>query len=630
MRPAPWLSVMLLVLLLAAGLRFHRLGAQSLWYDEGVAWGHATRSLSELVPRLQNNVHVPVYFAALGIWEDLAGDSEFALRSLSAFASVLGVAWTYALGMRLFHPLAGVTAAAFVALNSFSVYYAQETRMYAMLTAIAACAMWLFARQLRRLGKGASRHERRDIVLLGVVNALGMYTHVAYALVLLSQGVVWLWRLATVASAFRRGAFLNFIGAFGLTGLLFLPWLPTSLRQVFAQPNIAQPIALDLLLRRMTQNLTLGDAVEATPYVTVALVVLLLAGLRPRRGLWRMILPLCLALLSIALYLALGLGERYLRFLLPAGIAMALWLGRGCWILWSFKPIAKAFPLHFLLKIAALALAFAMLLAQWISLPKLYHDAAFQRDDLRGLTRRIESALGEDDAVIVSAAGLEEALRYYYRADAPVYGLPTSADGVETRRQVRDIIAAHSQIHVIFYGSVEQDPEGIVEATLNAETFEIGDDWVGDLRYARYATATDLPLPMLLARRFGRDIVLRSVALNEGAHAAGDVILARFVWRTDLPLETRYKVFLQLLDGDGRLVAQRDSEPGGGLRSTTSWQVGADVIDNHGLRLPAELPRGDYVLIAGLYDLRDPMARLAVDGADYVELARIQVAESDS
>ena len=144
----PWL-LMLAVILLASGVRFHRLGEQSLWYDEGVAAAHATRTLPELIPLLQRNVHVPAYFTLLGWWEDVAGASEYSLRALSAFFSILSVAWSFALGARLFHPIAGLAAAGFVALNSFSIYYAQEARMYAMLSAVAAAGMWLFVGHLR-------------------------------------------------------------------------------------------------------------------------------------------------------------------------------------------------------------------------------------------------------------------------------------------------------------------------------------------------------------------------------------------------------------------------------------------------------------------------------------------------
>ena len=141
-----------------------------------------------MIPLLQNNVHVPAYFTLLGWWQDLTGSSEFALRLLSALFSILSVAWTFALGARLFHPLAGLAAAALVALNSFSIYYAQEARMYAMLSAIAAASMWLFVGLLRRRSSNADdRGGRAQLLGLGLVNALGMYTHVAYALVMLTQ-----------------------------------------------------------------------------------------------------------------------------------------------------------------------------------------------------------------------------------------------------------------------------------------------------------------------------------------------------------------------------------------------------------------------------------------------------------
>ena len=59
-------------------------------------------------------------------------------------------------------------------------------------------------------------------------------------------------------------------------------------------------------------------------------------------------------------------------------------------------------------------------------------------------------------------------------------------------------------------------------------------------------------------------------------------------------------------------MAQRDSEPGGGLNLTTIWSPGETVIDNHGLLLPTELPPGSYTLLLGLYDVADPTARLPV------------------
>ncbi|MCY4071704.1 MAG: glycosyltransferase family 39 protein [Chloroflexi bacterium] len=634
------LLLMLALLVLASAVRFHRLGEQSLWYDEGVAYNHALRTLPELIPLLQRNVHVPAYFTLLGLWEDLAGASEFALRSLSVFFSLLGVALTYALGSRLFHPVAGLTASAFVALNTFSIYYAAEARMYAMLTAIAAGSMLLFVVFLRDLCRPSpSRSRSRSIIALGLINALGLYTHVVVALVLLTQialAIMWFlgsWlaeRRSTGSAWITKRALLAYLFANALSLLLFSPWISTAVSQVFAQPNIAAPIALDRLLREIQGYLAFGSTFELS-MGSVGFVVyffMLFGLLLPEargRALWNMLLPVVWVLISVGVYLFMDLGARYMRFLLPAQLAFALWLGRGVWILWTRQTRERHIALRHVPRLAAIVASGGLLLAQINGLPILYHHADFQRDDIRGLVRHIEGELNGADALIVSAAGLAEVLRYYYRAEAPVYGLPLTADVEATRAQVSEIIAAHDRMHVIFYGAAEQDPEGIVEAALNQNAFEISDAWVGDLRYAQYVSPADFGQAQSLNARFGEQISLASVAISAEEALPGDVLQVQFSWIADAAIETRYKVFLQLLDAEGFLVAQRDSEPGGGLAKTVDWPPGLAVLDNHALSLPKDLPPGDYRLIAGLYDINDAGTRLPVGGGDHLELARIRV-----
>ena len=73
------------------------------------------------------------------------------------------------------------------------------------------------------------------------------------------------------------------------------------------------------------------------------------------------------------------------------------------------------------------------------------------------------------------------------------------------------------------------------------------------------------------------------------------------LWRADKPIPERYKVSVQLLNREGRLVSQRDSEPLEGTRPTTTWEPGEIVTDRYGLLLPADLPSGDYQVVLGLY-----------------------------
>jgi len=94
--------------------------------------------------------------------------------------------------------------------------------------------------------------------------------------------------------------------------------------------------------------------------------------------------------------------------------------------------------------------------------------------------------------------------------------------------------------------------------------------------------------------------------------APADILQITLFWEALEPIQQRYKLFLHLLDASGALVAQRDSEPGGGLALTTVWELGQIQVDNHGLLIPADTPAGEYQLILGWYELEDPAARLPI------------------
>jgi hypothetical protein len=74
-------------------------------------------------------------------------------------------------------------------------------------------------------------------------------------------------------------------------------------------------------------------------------------------------------------------------------------------------------------------------------------------------------------------------------------------------------------------------------------------------------------------------------------------------------------VFVHLVEVEGQLAAQRDSEPVGGSRPTSTWAVGEPIKDRVGLLLPADVPPGLYELVVGMYDPAT-LERLPVRDAD--------------
>ncbi len=620
-----WLAP-LLILLLAALLRLHQLGTQSLWNDEGNSVVQALRSLDEIAQHAARDIHPPGYYWLLHGWSRLTGSSEFALRLFSALASVLGVACLYVAGRWFYGRAAGLAAALFLALNGFSIWYAQEARMYALL------ALWGAAAPLALVAMLA-RPTRGRVLTLALVNAAGLWTHYAWPFMLLAQGLVLLLCLGgkglrNAATWHRR---IAIIAAMGLALLLFLPWLPTALERVTSWPGTGVPVAMESALGEISGRLAVGSSYDSLTsdwqlLAAMAALILVLAGLLPGRGpLWRSWLPLVWTLAPLALFLALGLyREANLKFLLPAQAGFALWAGRGCWWLTTrTRPLSRVLALA-----AAAILASGMALA----LAPLGHEPAYQRADYRALVADISVGLGAQDLIVLNAPNQREVFDYYYRGAAPVLPMPPGTGPVDemSLAQLRERVAGARHIFALYWGETERDPQRVVERSLIELTHVADSSWYGDVRLARYSAPPPLSLRSAVNARFGEHITLQRHARSAQRLQPGDWLSLQLVWRADATLPTRYKVFLHLLDGQGRLVAQHDSEPGGGLAPTTGWTPGATVQDRRALILPDQLPQGSYTLIVGLYTEDDPAQRLRVGDADHLVLGTLEISgESD-
>jgi hypothetical protein len=641
-RDRVWLFAAVALLLVAAGLRLHHLGTQSFWNDEGNAYVQALRTAPDIWDNAARDIHPPGYYALLAGWRLVVGENETALRFLSTLASLISIAFTYALGKRLFASGVGFAAALLVALNTFNIYYAQEARMYALLAMWAAIGMWAFIGFARRPGW-------RWGLALALANAAGLWTQYAYAFVMIAQGVLMLiWLVAEL----RRHGLATFAWALGnyvitslLTIALYVPWLPIAFAQITSWPSTGDPVplgeALNVVLGWLLFGITYAYTAPGSYAIALFLLLFGLFALPNRsRGWWATLVPVGWVLVTLAVFFGFQLlRPQNLKLLIPAQIAAALWLARGLWVLWTLAEHEHIMqPLRGFQRSAIRATLFRVAAAAggaWLifnliaGLAPLHEDPAFQRADYRGIARDITSAVRDGDAIVLDAPNQQEVFNYYYEGPAPVYALPPGLGGDDeaTRAAVREIIAAHDRAFVVFWGEAERDPNRVVETTLDSEAFEVGDTWYGDVRLSRYVMPAVFPAPTDSGARFGDSITLLSYALNSAMVAAGDVLQIHLNWSTAAPLDTRYKVFVQLLDEDGVLVAQRDSEPGGGLALTTTWTPGQVVGDNHGLRIPDDLPPAHYLLIMGLYDINQPTARLYVGDSDALTLAEIDVTD---
>ena len=137
-----------------------------------------------------------------------------------------------------------------------------------------------------------------------------------------------------------------------------------------------------------------------------------------------------------------------------------------------------------------------------------------------------------------------------------------------------------------------------------------------------------------LVKKFDGKIRLLGFDVGSGARAfhdtlpevaAGDTLVITAHWQAVTEMSTSYTVFAQVLNAAGRLVAQHDAPPQGGKAPTTAWVQDEVVADAHPIPIPTDLPEGEYVVIAGIYDAVTGKRLPVEGGGDFVVLTRLRL-----
>ena len=144
---APWLVIA--ITLIGGFLRVFLLDKNGMWLDETFSVWLANHSVVDMLQWIVKiDQHPPLYYLLLHYWIARYGDTPYYARLLSAIFGAGTIPIIYLIGKRISGVVMGVTAAVFLALSLFNIYFAQETRMYTLLTFNAAVAIYALVRLL--------------------------------------------------------------------------------------------------------------------------------------------------------------------------------------------------------------------------------------------------------------------------------------------------------------------------------------------------------------------------------------------------------------------------------------------------------------------------------------------------
>ncbi len=648
-RALPYL-ILLLILLLAAVLRFYRLDGQSFWADEGNSVVLAQKSTGDILEAAAADIHPPAYYLLLKVWGKVFGLDEKGARSLSAALGVLVVLGAYLAGAMMKNKRTGLLAAMLAAMNPFLIYYSQEARMYQLLALAGVFSVWAFLHWVADAPQSGKWPPIAASLVYGFFAILGLYTHYAFPIHWVTLNFVFLiWLVVLKADVKWKALHLAYWGVLqGFVLLAFLPWLPIALRQLAVWPRPEVTLNAAQALVASFRLFTCGPVpcpIHPAVQVMVALFALGLIGW----GMWRqwrnkglswarLTLPLLWLLLPmLAMLISGAFTPTFFKFLILALPAYLLLLALGMDAVgipslrrprvvmrgeqrdWASLRAYGLTPVLFIL----------LALPAIPSLNRYYHDPAVARDDYRSIAAYIKAVAGPEDAVILAAPGQIDAFSQYDHGPASVFPLPATRpmDKARTEAQLQDILERSHRIFAIYWATDQADPEGFIESYLGQHAFKAWDAWVGRLRFVAYSAAPPPELaPFDQPVRFGENILLEAGGYSSGPLQPGDIARVRLAWLATAPLQIRYKITLQLLDPANQVVAQVDSEPNGGARPTTSWKPGEKILDGYGLAIPLATPPGDYPLILAVYDAATG-ARLPVSGegaqGDYLALGDV-------
>ena len=143
---------------------------QSIWFDESYTAYLIRFDFGSILKYTAADVHPPLYYFLLKVWSMIFGNSDFALRAMSAMFGALAILFAFLWLKYKYGKTAAILGSLFLALSPNFIRYGEEMRMYTLVAAIVFAATYF-------LQLAIDNKSRKWWIIYAALVALGMYTH---------------------------------------------------------------------------------------------------------------------------------------------------------------------------------------------------------------------------------------------------------------------------------------------------------------------------------------------------------------------------------------------------------------------------------------------------------------------
>ena len=639
-----WRTRLVLLVLVLASFALHmwRLDAKSIWWDESLSLHRAQGSIGYI---LSNRIslagaesidqHPPLFFLVLSAFLRCCGDSDFTLRFPSVAFATLLVPLLYVMAKRLRGRRAGLLAGLLGVLSPFYLWYAQEARMYTMVTALGLAALYCVWRAV----------EERRLTWAGgwvFLSAAGIGTHYLYLLLLVFHLLIaaTLWprrhRERVSPAIWRRPVVIVFTSILALALVMVGQGAVHLLLRAAAGRRY---IPLGLIIRDAYNSFTIGLSAslrQAWP-LDLAFTALYCLGII---SIWRhppsftrtrwsgtlalgayVFLPI-LGMWAYSLFRSIYMGSRYIIMASPASY---LGVGIGLDHIYGRKRLVGGL------------LVCLLVLGMGVSNYRFFtHERYRTKEDHRSSAEYVMARESQGDLIILTAPENIAAFEHYYSGQAPIVTMPRVAldpnfDRARLARDMAEAVAGYRRVWFVHCRTQHSDPTDQVRAWLDANATLLshkrfpswGSSPVVNLYYPGSPVVEGVALEREPLGVFGGRLSLVDYALHyrdqrgflrtdpverdaDGVRApisdvpSGGYVTVVFDWHT-LDEVPNVKLSLRLLGEHDLIWAQSDRElfryP-----PTNVFAANSQIEQEMLFRIPPGTPRGDYSLHLGIYD----------------------------
>ncbi len=440
MTPKTEKIMVFLVFIVCLALRMAFITQKNLWFDEVFSWHLSLDSFYEIIVRTSNDIHPPLFYFTLKIWNFVFGDSVAAMRLLSALFTSSSVFFLYSISKRYLEPSKAMLVILLYSVSPLNLYYGQEVRMAAMNLFLNLGSVYFL---LKLMDKPHDYHrifKEKYAIPFVLFTTAAIYTHYFSFFILAAE-------LLYIIYTYRRSSkqYIAYLYLLISIGVVYLIWVPELITHFSRGQSWRSPQTLSLVMHEYVnyiRDLNLGlyyyysnlEIVKYITYFAAIVLVISLAGVLFRKNAGKDSPKLILLVLFVPLILA-GLISfkqriefyRYLSILVPY---ISFFVVYGL-TKWNNKYFTTAIV--------------GLLIAVNIYGVTIHYSFGFKNDDYRSLIQKINIEYKPGDRIYVEPHFNGWVINYYKKQENlqlqnPVYvryGWNEVLDSISTQKPER-------------------------------------------------------------------------------------------------------------------------------------------------------------------------------------------------